>query len=728
MTADAPKPDEIAPQTFYQRNRRLVIGSIMVILVIAFLVPTQLPQLMQDTNRELGTLAGKRLRARDIEESYRSWQALRNVVINANGQDIPLVNLAITPDAVRQIADDPVIWHLLREEARRDGPGASEQEVSNLLEGSQQQQLGQILVRHNDGRLVAISDLGSATAAAYRASVADLLAVVNRFQSLQTTTKVSRPIIDRYLAAEFQAVSARFAPVPAVDPATIPTPSEADILAHFKKYAEFAPDSVSRDNPFGFGYRIPNRIKFQSITIPFAPIRKAVRDSRGTESDPNDPTLPYEWVTEAAKYYQSNPNEFTVTPPAAETSTSPDATPATESPATATPVKKSFDEVRAELVNRLIDQAAVAQMRTIEQRLRNRHEADYLSWKTARDLAAASNPTSAASSPSNTTSTPTSTPTATTPDSAAPDAAPPASPSRASSLNVPFDSTEYLTALAQEIERQFKVNIRWTSHADRFYSADDISALEGIGRSVTMLNAGERTLPLPMASYAVDFFESFMPENVRDQLGTAALSPYELSMPMQSFLGEPDLHLFRIIDTDASHAPTEIPESARPTIIADLQRTTALDQARTKANQLLERARAAGSLDAISADAPAGLTGELPLSVRLGAPEALNIPEAARDPFVNRAMEALLDSSASAGIVAFDVPLADRAFVAQRISLTSEWISDQGLAQTRMQLASAVTRMLDDGQNPQAAAFEAQRAYFDLDAIRKRTNFIPRDN
>jgi hypothetical protein len=717
MPADAPKPDEIAPQTFFQRNRRLVIGSIMVLLVIAFLVPTQLPQLMRDTNRQLGTLNGKSLRARDIEESFRSWQALRNVVINANGQDIPLINLAITPDAVRQIADNPVIWHLLREEARRDGPGASSQEVSNLLESSGQP--GQVLIRHNDGRLVSIADLGSATADAYRAAVADLLAIANRFQSLENTTKVSRPIVDRYLATEFQAVSARFAPVPAVDAASIPVPSEADILAHFKKYAEFPPGSVSRENPFGFGYRIPNRIKFQTITIPFAPIRAAVRDSRGTETDPNDPSLPYEWVTEAAKYYQSNPGEFTVTPPTTENPPAAETTPTTPpspAPANTTPVKKPFDEVRAELVNRLIDQAAVAQMRTIEQRIRNRHEADYLSWKTARDLDSASTPTP---------------PTSPATSSPAPDSAPAAPTNanpRVSSLGVPFDSTDYLTALAQEIERQFKVNIRWTSHADRFYSADDISALAGIGRSVAMLNTGERMLPLPMASYAVDFFESFMPANVRDQLGSTALSLYELSMPMQSFLGEPDLHIFRIIDTDASHAPTEIPESDRVKIVADLQRTIALSIARAKADQLLERARAAGSIDAISADAPAGVTGELPLSVRLGAPEALNIPEAARDSFIHRAMEALLDSSASAGIVAFDVPTADRAFVAQRISLTSEWISDQGLAQTRMQLTSAATRMLQGAQDPQLAAFEARRAYFDINAIQKRTNFVPAAN
>lgn len=87
-------------------------------------------------------------------------------------------------------------------------------------------------------------------------------------------------------------------------------PTEEKLLEHFDKYKSFSAGAVSQENPYGFGYKLPDRVQLEYIAIRLDDIRKIVtpptqdeleefydrnKDQLFTKellSDPNDPNSP----------------------------------------------------------------------------------------------------------------------------------------------------------------------------------------------------------------------------------------------------------------------------------------------------------------------------------------------------------------------------------------------------------------------------------------------------
>jgi hypothetical protein len=46
-----------------------------------------------------------------------------------------------------------------------------------------------------------------------------------------------------------------------------PEPSQQQISEHFEKYKSFYPGDVTADNPYGFGYKLPDRVRFEYIAV-----------------------------------------------------------------------------------------------------------------------------------------------------------------------------------------------------------------------------------------------------------------------------------------------------------------------------------------------------------------------------------------------------------------------------------------------------------------------------
>ena len=88
------------------------------------------------------------------------------------------------------------------------------------------------------------------------------------------------------------------------------TPSEEAVSEQFNQYKDNVPGDVSEANPFGFGYRLPDRVQFDYIALKLSDVAAIVkqpteedaeqyyqqnRDRQFTEkvpSDPNDPNSP----------------------------------------------------------------------------------------------------------------------------------------------------------------------------------------------------------------------------------------------------------------------------------------------------------------------------------------------------------------------------------------------------------------------------------------------------
>jgi hypothetical protein len=94
-------------------------------------------------------------------------------------------------------------------------------------------------------------------------------------------------------------------------------PSEDKMLEHFDKYKKFFADDISQDNPYGFGYKLPDRVQLEYMAVKLDDVssivpaptheeaeayyqRHTAEFTESVRSDPNDPNSP---MVERTKSY-----------------------------------------------------------------------------------------------------------------------------------------------------------------------------------------------------------------------------------------------------------------------------------------------------------------------------------------------------------------------------------------------------------------------------------------
>ncbi len=360
-------------------------------------------------------------------------------------------------------------------------------------------------------------------------------ALYDRFSS---NVKVSEPVIDKAFAGTGQEVSLNLVELTADQfKAATTAPAEQELQDHFKKYAN-TPAGLPATNPsdFSFGYQLPNRVKLQYLTV----TRDQVRDALKKTKDP------YAWEVAARRYYLANPRAFPGTQPTLNAT----------NPATA-PTTRPFEEVRDEVMDRVmgpeVDALAAKVRAAIEKRMRTDYE------------------TYAAQAPATTGPAGPAAPAATQPN--------------------PFTSFAYLERVAADVQKEFGVLPAVTSKSDQWLTADDLSALPGIGQS-TRAPAGDS-----FTNYILQSAETFMPVPAKADAANV-LSLYEPSEPLEDFKG--NFHVFRLTDAQAARAPAGLAE-VRDKVAADLTASRAFAKVREAAQKLLE----AGQKDGLPAAAAA---------------------------------------------------------------------------------------------------------------------------
>jgi len=224
------------------------------------------------------------------------------------------------------------------------------------------------------------------------------------------------------------------------------------------------------------------------------------------------------------------------------------------SPATrpAAPTTRPFAEVREELLRRVMQPEIDRLTREIQQRIQNAMTADFEKYTAANP-----NPTTAPA---------TTQPVAIEPRTATP-----------SSLDVPFESYDYLRLLAERVQKEFGI-LPATGSIGEFKSSDELDAIPAIGKARLGSN--------PFGTYAVVFAEPFVPEAQRKI--PQVLSLFETSAPLAD--DNDDVFLFRIVATDPSHQPADMTGLAER-VTADWKKQWAFDQAKAAAQQLVDAAK-----------------------------------------------------------------------------------------------------------------------------------------
>jgi hypothetical protein len=213
-------------------------------------------------------------------------------------------------DMVAERAGVPgdIFWILLREEAQSAGIYVSNQEVGEML--------GRIIPQMFDGVTYAqmmqnwISRYGMPEDDILR-TYAKLIAVLQYGQVISSMQSVTTSQVRHMAGSEAEGLDAEYVQLEASTFADKQQTPAADALTkQFDQYKANIPGDASESNPFGFGYRLPNRVQFEYIAVKLSDVAGTIKQptdedveqyyqqnrarqfTQRVPSDPNDPNSP----------------------------------------------------------------------------------------------------------------------------------------------------------------------------------------------------------------------------------------------------------------------------------------------------------------------------------------------------------------------------------------------------------------------------------------------------
>jgi hypothetical protein len=229
-------------------------------------------------------------------------------VINENKYSISSKDIADMYD--RAGAPPTIYWLLLKEEAHRAGIRVSNADAGRLLgrlipqlyqsfgSGITYQQVITNLMKngYSEGKILT--------------TFADLLAVLQYANLICSNENVTIGQVKNLAPRQVETIDVDFVRVDAeFFRKSRPEPSEEELTAQFDKYKAIEPATVTDENPYGFGYKLPDMLRLEYIAIKLGDIAKIVEAPTHEEtesfyqknknlftekvsSDPNDPNAP----------------------------------------------------------------------------------------------------------------------------------------------------------------------------------------------------------------------------------------------------------------------------------------------------------------------------------------------------------------------------------------------------------------------------------------------------
>lgn len=218
-------------------------------------------------------------------------------------------------DIYRRSMPSEMYWLLLKNEAQLAGIKISNDDARRLLANiiprifngaTYSQLIGPIVTRRGIPEKELLTTLGK------------LLAVFEYAKMVCSAEDVTEEQIKHYVSWENETIDAEFVRFDsAVFAETQPEPNEEKIAEHFDKYKGFLAGAISDENPYGFGYKLPDRVQLEYIAAKLDDISTTITPPTQEEieehyqknrylyteqvpSDPNDPNSP---LTERIKSY-----------------------------------------------------------------------------------------------------------------------------------------------------------------------------------------------------------------------------------------------------------------------------------------------------------------------------------------------------------------------------------------------------------------------------------------
>lgn len=525
---------------FIRDNNKKFMAVFAAVLMVAFLLPAGLAG-MNDNNKIVRTTLadGTKVTVADYKRAEESWRLLQQAVVrpasfsenvplfaylgDVSERDIYMATQGQTGAMPFSIVGNYQTFLLLLKEA----------EIAGIVVGDER--LNEVMA--TDVKIRVPVDAG--TERRVREAVRDFLMVQASYARVASMAKASAPMRQRSIAQRSLKVSADVVAFDSSVPTATPTsqPTLEKLQAHFEKYRDVAPGQPSAES-LGFGYKLPDAVKVQTLTIAAASVKEAVEKSK----------TPRQWDVETRTYVLKNIAQFPATQPASTQAAPLPGTPGydmTAVPPSTQPKARTYDDLSAEQKA----QARTAVMTPAVEALSSRI-VSYANERFAKDYAAANPATRPSAMPS------------TMPTTAAAGG---------------FLSYEYLEQVAQDVQKQFGVLPTVTNYADWLDRAG-ATGLRGIGAARTQAGANGETF----ATVALNV------QPISGGTPPVALRLNEFTRQMSDFDG--NLYFARVTDARKSQ-PAPSLDAIRELVTADVARQDALDNATADAKKLVEAAK-----------------------------------------------------------------------------------------------------------------------------------------
>ena len=320
---------------FFRKYNKWILGVGGSLLMIVFLIQPVMSMFQADPDSfVLGTFDGGEMTRGDVKAASSDLHVLRQF------------GLLLDPDGSND-TEDAIRWALILKDAQRLGLSASLLEVNQIkLEAGKSDADIEMLaarlnatpgyIRHAMRNWLIVQRYKELLAAQehmpgqQRAALMRQMLTNREMSSVYQamaygSSRLSKPLLEHFLQDQGSQVTGRAVLIEArhfLD--DTPAPSEAQITQLFEDYKDTLP---GRGEPYGFGYRVPDRVKVEYLVITMDQARQHVKV---TEAD-------------ALAHYRQHPERFS-----AETG----ADPAT------TPKAKPYEQVRDQVIEDLTDQRA----------------------------------------------------------------------------------------------------------------------------------------------------------------------------------------------------------------------------------------------------------------------------------------------------------------------------------------------------------------------------------
>jgi hypothetical protein len=193
----------------------------------------------------------------------------------------------------RSNQEGPLYWILLLHESDKAGVAASRQDAIDVLRANP-------TMFTPDGDASALVERVSSQLNISQQDIMEifsrLLSIVSYVKTVTSNTNVTIPQLESqagFAGAKLNAEYVRFGAEDFIDDDE--QISEDVLQQQFEKYADVAQGSYTQDNPYGFGYRLPERVKLEYLLVSMSDVESVV-------AEPTD--------DEMEEYYDINKSNF----------------------------------------------------------------------------------------------------------------------------------------------------------------------------------------------------------------------------------------------------------------------------------------------------------------------------------------------------------------------------------------------------------------------------------